>query len=307
MADIEPANVVPPRRRWFAMVPIEGMVAAAALGLHALLVYIAICLFTDRNGHSRCSQRDIMRVTEIKDARHVWRAKALLISARLIDETHCRSDDGGNAANRYRVIHIAEHTPALGHAVTPSRLTPQDAQGVIPQDAQGVIPQDAQQRDTKNTINQINGEKRRGSLESQTGRCAPLHSNAEHKANAEPAIPAIRDAVAYDAAVKASKRRNWLAGLNAKVSRLLSGHEREEAWEAIAEASNAETRAATPKWARKVLDGLDKRFRRTLAASRNDHGGRREQGGRGHQIPESVGVLNHQGVHAHNFGSAQKV
>src|SRR5262249_20268876 len=120
-----------------------------------------------------------------------------------------------------------------------------------------VTPQEAQQRDTKNTKNQIEGEKREASsLSARSRRCAPLHSNAERSADAEPATAFVRDPVRYDAAVRASKRRNWLSWINHQASKLLRGHEREEAWRAIAAASQADTRAATPKWALQVLDAL---------------------------------------------------
>jgi hypothetical protein len=121
--------------RWFAMVPGEGQAIAGDLGLHALRVYIAICRFSDRDGHSRCSQPDISQVARIKDKRHISRALARLIEAKLIERTRCRSNTGGHAANSYRVIHIA-------------------AQALTPVEAGGVAPAEAGQTDTKKTINQ---------------------------------------------------------------------------------------------------------------------------------------------------------
>jgi hypothetical protein len=94
-------------------------------------------------------------------------------------------------------------------------------------------------------------------------RSAPLlHSSEEPLTNVEPSRGRpVRDPTAYDRAVKARKRRNWLSWLDSVASSALGGSERQEAWEAIAEASKAETREATPKRARQLLDALDKRFR----------------------------------------------
>jgi hypothetical protein len=49
--------------------------------------------------------------------------------------------------------------------------------------------------------------------------------------------------------------------MNDIISRTLQGRARAAAWDAIAQASQAETRATKPESARRLLDALDKRFR----------------------------------------------
>ena len=71
----------------------------------------------------------------------------------------------------------------------------------------------------------------------------------------------VHNQTAYDAEVAARKRRNWLQNLYVWVTDHLRGEERWRAWETITAATEAGSRAATPKVSTRLLDELDRRRR----------------------------------------------
>jgi helix-turn-helix protein len=272
MAGTEPANVVPLEPKPQSATPVLAVLRAvqarlkaiAASGLcgEARAVYEALLLFIDENGQCYPGQRTLCERTGLH-RRHLYRGITLLEENGFLRRDQRWREDGARSSDLYTLLEGGTEDGAGGHQT----LAPKTVRGVAPN---GGTEDGARTGEAENrTSNSLNPEER-VSESDVDGRSAPLHPIAQHEANAEPATPTVRDEVAYADAVKASKRRNWLAGLNLRVSKSLRGHEREEAWEAIAEASKVETRAATPKWARQILDGLDKRFRRESAISQRD-------------------------------------
>lgn len=73
-----------------------------------------------------------------------------------------------------------------------------------------------------------------------------------------PAAAAVRDPVAYERAVRDTKRDAWLRALHAWASERLAGDDRMRAWEAINAGMTAGSRDATPKDARRLIDQLDR-------------------------------------------------
>lgn len=123
------------------------------------------------------------------------------------------------------------------------------------------------------------------------GRCAPVtDADREYVSQQVETLkqsltgrrpPRISDHVAYEAAVKADKRKIWLHALGAWVGQKFDGAARMQAWEMLAEAERAGSRAATPKHVTKIIDRLDKLYREdieriTAAADRARERARRE-------------------------------
>jgi hypothetical protein len=130
-------------------------------------------------------------------------------------------------------------------------------------------------------------EKKEGAL----GRSAPVSDDdrayvAERVAEATQTLtgkrPApIGDQAAYAAAAKAERRKNWLRSLSEWIGQKFDGAARMAAWEALAQAEQAGTRAATPPLLRKQIDRLDKLYRAEMerieaAAKRAKEARRRE-------------------------------
>ena len=86
-------------------------------------------------------------------------------------------------------------------------------------------------------------------------------SLSEIREAVKPPAPPINDHGAYAASVKAKKRLFWLMRLNHWSALRLHGPEQQAAFEAIAAASEAGSRAGTPPGVRQLLDQLDRLFR----------------------------------------------
>lgn len=156
---------------------------------------------------------------------------------------------------------------------------------------EGVRDQDASQRRIKS--NQQCVKKEGDAL----GRCAPV-TDADRAYVAETVEklkrsvtgrrpPPVVDEIAYAAAVKKEKRKVWIRTLGDWVSRKFIGAARMQAWEMLAEAEKAGSRAATPKPVREIIDRLDKLYRedgaRIEAATQRAREQRRRQ---------SIGAVN---------------
>jgi hypothetical protein len=70
-------------------------------------------------------------------------------------------------------------------------------------------------------------------------------------------VGGVRDPVAYEQAVMARKRENWLRAVHAFASERFEGDARWEAWEAIETARQAGSWEATPRDVSKLLDGIN--------------------------------------------------
>jgi DNA-binding transcriptional ArsR family regulator len=221
--------------RPYAIVPVKAA-GVRDLGA-AACVYIALCAFADdRTGECFPSQRRIAEMTGLR-REHVQRQIAKLAQMGLVEVRRRHREDGGKAANRYRII-LDPHVPDLGGA--------------------HVRDLGDQREPEKDLTLQFEEE---GDTAADW-RSAPLHSTSERGSLPQPQGQAsVHNQAAYDAEVAARKRRNWLQNLYVWVTDHLRGEERWRAWETITAATEAGSRAATPKVSTRLLDELDRRRR----------------------------------------------
>jgi hypothetical protein len=225
-----------------------GRVPAAAagavqLGARALRVLIAIASFANGEGECWPRQRLIGEMTGIKDRRGLHREIAALVAAGLLKVDRRRRADGASISNLYTVD--LEAPPRVSGGAPKGTKTDRTNHGEQKGEERGM---------------------------SELGRGAPsLHSKeeiaevdrlvAETTALLTGRRPSIADPVAYVAGTKEWKRQNRLATLNKWVGQRFDGDDRMEAWEAIAEAASASSRAETSRHANSIVDRLDKLHR----------------------------------------------